>query len=97
MLGVSHTDQRADVSLATTYKCRLTTGLPSDEDCDAEIEECGVENIAKVDLRQPLYFAETFSQNPTCVTHAPSHDSSLCVQSRNASLSFRRAERRSAR
>ena len=30
-----------------------TTGLPSDEDCDAEIEECGVENIAKVELRQP--------------------------------------------
>ena len=46
---------RADVSLTTTYKCLLspTTGLPNDEDCEAEIAECGVETIAKVDLRQP--------------------------------------------
>ena len=59
---------RADVSLTTTYKCLLssTTGLPSGEDCDAEIEECGVENIAKVDLRQPdaVLVSRFISQKP---------------------------------
>ena len=45
---------RADVSFTTTSKWLLSssTGIPNREDCNLVIDQYGVDNIGKVDLRQ---------------------------------------------